>query len=248
MKTRTAAALVSITISQAAWSQVQPARLEAGLTAGMVIYQGDLTPLRPGAVNTPGFNANIFGSYLLNRSYSIRGNIVLGSIRGDDATYSTPDYRRRRNFQFSGLFGEFTGLLVWNIRANNGNEPLKKIHPYVFAGAGVSMLRITRDWSRFNAEYFSGEPDVLQGLEADISHPMPRVIPVVPLGAGARYFISERLSVIAEGSYRLTETDYLDGFSKAANADRKDHYTTVNVGIVYRLGTGKKYDCPVVMR
>ena len=69
---------------------------------------------------------------------------------------------------------------------------------------------------------------------------------MIPVGAGIRYNLSPRIALTAEGSYRLVFTDYLDGFSVAANPKQNDHYHTMNVGVVYRLGKKNKLDCPVV--
>jgi hypothetical protein len=92
------------------------------------------------------------------------------------------------------------------------SKQYRGLSPYLFAGLGVSLLNIKRDWSRFNAEYFSSEPKTLSGLAADQQHPLPALIPVFPMGIGIRYPISPSISVNAETSYRFTFTDYLDGF------------------------------------
>jgi hypothetical protein len=48
-----------------------------------------------------------------------------------------------------------------------------------------------------------------------------------------------------EGTYRLMRTDYLDGFSKSANPNLKDHYSSITIGAAYKFGNKEKYGCPV---
>jgi len=63
---------------------------------------------------------------------------------------------------------------------------------------------------------------------------------------GVRYGITEKLSFSLEGTYRILDTDYLDGFSKAANPDKKDHYHTIMAGLIYSFGKRNRFACPVI--
>jgi hypothetical protein len=114
----------------------------------------------------------------------------------------------------------------------------------MFAGLGFSIVNIKRDWSRFNAEYFSSEPGTISGLAGDQQHPLPTLIPVFPMGIGIRYPVSSRILVNAETSYRFTFSDYLDGFSKAANDARKDSYLSHSVGLIYQFRNNSWLKCP----
>ena len=118
--------------------------------------------------------------------------------------------------------------------------------PYLFGGAGYSFLRIHRDWSKLNTEYFSAESTLMTGLAEDAQHPLPKGLLVLPVGIGARYYLSDKVGISAETSYRIFSNDYLDGFSRAANPSRKDNYYSHTIGIVYRVGKKNVLDCPVV--
>lgn len=94
---------------------------------------------------------------------------------------------------------------------------------------------------------FGESSDVQAGLAVDAAKTLPRIIPVVPVGAGVRYALSDRFSLTAETSYRLSFTDYMDGFSKSANPDKNDHYLSHSIGIIYSFGKkDKKLGCPSV--
>ena len=219
-------------------------KYEIGVFAGGYIYQGDLTPSALGSYRTmkPGFG--FYGSRILTYKLSIRGSLAIAKLKGDESKYSKPEYRQQRNFNFHTPLLELTGQLVWNpLGLNYAN---KGFSPYVFGGGGFSFLKVKRDWSKFNAEYFDPASSTITGLAADQQTTPPGFIPVVPMGLGVRYNLSSRFAAFAESSYRITFTDYLDGFSKAANPERQDHYYSHIVGLIYRIGKKNTLDCHVM--
>lgn len=227
-------------------AQKKSAKYEVGLAAGVFVYQGDLTPYRFGSFKTIRPGLVLHGSRKLNSTLAVRLNLSLASLSGNDAKYNAPAYRQQRNFSFRTPLIEFSPQLVWN--PLGWDDVGKKISPYVFGGIGLSILKIKRDWSNFNAAYFESEPSVLSGLAIDAAHRTPRITAVVPVGAGIRYSISPQLVLNAEAGYRILFTDYLDGFSRAANPSLKDHYYSITVGAIYRFGKKNSWDCPPAKR
>lgn len=216
---------------------------EFGLTAGTFIYQGDLTPEAAGAWKSPSLAINVFYNRLLSRSFSLRTNLTFSRLTADDANYHSPAWREQRALRFKTRTTELSELLVWNILGNNYSGRYN-LSPYLFGGVGISSLRIRRDWSRFNPDYFAVETKTLAGLGADTLHALPTIIPVIPVGAGIRFAISPQLSLMAEASYRITFTDYLDGFSQVANPNKRDYYSSYAVGVIYTLGITNTLKCP----
>ena len=225
-------------------AQESAGKFEIGAAISLFIYQGDLTPRCLGSFETMRFGLNLQGSKIMSRSFMLRTNLAIGGLKGDDAKYNDPAFRKQRNFNFGTPVIELSQLLVWNPLGKNYND--KGFSPYIFGGAGVGFLKIKRDWNNFNAAYFGDESGIPQGLALDQQRTPPRIIPVVPIGAGIRYNLSSRIAVNAESSYRLLYTDYLDGFSKAANPEQKDHYHTTSLGAIYRMGIKNKLGCPVM--
>jgi hypothetical protein len=217
-------------------------RWQLGAGLGTFVYMGDLTPNALGSYRTLRPALNLFVSRLLNPSFAWRINLGWGSLRGDDGKYSQPAYRQQRNFNFSTPLFELSALGEWNVLGRN--DVSRGVAPYVFAGVGYSFLHIKRDWSRMNTEYF-GE-DVFAGLAIDAQHKPPRGLPVIPVGIGTRYYINDRFGLSAEASYRIMSTDYLDGFSRAANPGENDHFGIYSLGAVYRIGKKDRLACPVV--
>ena len=219
---------------------------EIGITAGTFIYQGDLTPSQLGSYRTMRPGLSIYVNRIVSRMFSLRTNLSFGKLKGDDAKYPVPEYRQQRNFNFKSPVMEISEVLVADLLKNNVVRQSSGLSPYLFAGVGFSFLKIRRDWSRFNAEYFSAESGTLAGLATDAQHSLPKLIPVLPAGVGISYAVSQKISISAETSYRFTFTDYLDGFSEAADPSKKDSYHSHSVGIIYRFVKKSSLKCPVL--
>lgn len=222
--------------------QLDLSKYEIGLSGGVFVYQGDLTPNPIGSYRTLRPTFNLFVNKVINPYYSVRASFYRGGLAGSDAAYNNPYWRKLRAFGFNSRVSELTGLLIYNPLGSD-----RKWYPYLFGGLGLSFVKIQRDWTGFNAAAFVGE-DLSKRLEEDVAHPLPRVIPVTPVGAGIRYSLSQHFSLMAETSYRLTRTDYLDGFSKAANPQLYDHYQSHTIGIIYSFGKKSSLDCPVIVQ
>jgi OOP family OmpA-OmpF porin len=118
------------------------------------------------------------------------------------------------------------------------------LSPYISAGVGFTFLHIKRNYSNYNAAWFAEESALSAGLSADLAHSLPKGFLVFPVGFGLRYSLTENVSLNAESSYRLNSTDYLDGFSQAANPAKKDHYFSNAVGLIYSFGKKNRLKCP----
>lgn len=216
---------------------------EAGIQVGAYIYQGDLTPHPIGSIETIQPGIGIMGTRILNRSFSIRAMFNYARLAADESIYVYPDWRKQRNLSFTASVKELGLSLHWNVLGTGYDDV--KYEPYVFAGAGVSIAGVSRNYSRVNYAYFGEKSTVLTGLAIDATASSQQVIPVVPVGAGLRYHISERIVLNLEGSYRFMHNDYLDGFSYSANPGFRDHYSSLTIGAAYKFGGKEKYGCPV---
>jgi len=221
----------------------QPANpgFQFGLNAGVFVYQGDLTPSRIGSLKTALPGVEIYAEKPFRDYLSIRANLAVSRLRGDESRYSSPAYRQERNLSFTTPLIEFSLLAVGHLPESD-----RQIFPYVMAGAGISYVNIQRDWSRVNESYFPEDHELWNGLQQDSLRRMPNFIPTLPIGAGARYFISDRFAVNLQATYRFTFTDYLDGFSHAVNSKYDDHFFSVTAGIVYAPARMKELKRPTV--
>jgi hypothetical protein len=249
--------LLVLVIAAKAKAQITSGKNEIGIHAGALFYQGDLAPDMVGSYKTARPTVGIFYNRILTPYWAVRANVVVGALAGDDALNEKPAYMRRRRFNFHTPLAEVSALAVFNLFGNNANDNVVKFSPYLFAGAGVSFLNIHRDWSQVDSSLVHAGSTTLTGLVKDTTTVMENAIPVLPIGVGIKYGILPNISLIAEGNYRFLFTDYLDGFSYAANPKRKDGYYGLTVGAVYNFGSGgsggrwkkpgkSKTDCPKV--
>lgn len=229
-------------INLVAQSGNQKFEIGAGL-AGFV-YQGDLTPNPGGSFKTMKPGLALSGAKIMSSSFLLRTTIFVGGLKGDETKYKRPEYRQFRAFKFHSSVFELSSQIIWNPWGTNYSE--KGFSPYVIGGAGISFLHIKRDASSFNPAYFGETSDIPARLAVDEQHSTPKARFFIPAGAGMRYNLSDRLAVVVEDMYRFPFTDYLDGFSQAANPKRNDHYHTIMAGLVYRIGNKNSLGCPVL--
>jgi hypothetical protein len=211
------------------------------------MYQGDLAPAAIGGYKDPKLGFNLFAARIMNANLALRAQYAHSTLKTNESDYGKPEWRQQRNLAFVTPVNEFSVLAVWHTKGDLMEEPnIKVLSPYVFAGAALSLLQVRRDFTRFNGDYFNTQPKVLAGLAADIARRPPRVTPVIPVGAGVKYPLNNKISLMAEASYRLAFSDYLDGVSLAGNPRKKDHYYSVSVGATYRPFRNRGIGCPSV--
>ncbi len=227
-------------------AQTNAGKWQLGINGGVFIYQGDLTPSSFGSYKTPSLALGINVSRILNSYFAVRANLALGKLRGNDAAYSEPAWRQQRNLNFSTPVTELSVLMLWNLFGNNNNELGRRFSPYLFAGAGINKISISRDYSKLDRSVFANGSKVQLGLAVDSLKTLSRTIAVLPVGAGLEYYISPKISLSFETNFCYTFTDYLDGFSYVAEPNKKDFYHSQTLGFIFRFGKKDQLGCPVL--
>jgi hypothetical protein len=226
-------------------AQFKPSKWELGLQAGTLVYQGDLSTSFLGYTKNLKPAVGIWASRSLDDYFSIRANLLRGAIGADESTYSSPAWRRHRNFAFSSTVTELSAALVWDLFGKTYREGMRRLSPYFFAGLGVTALNVKRSWSRFDTSYFGSKSSASIGLGIDSLHKTPWIVAVIPVGAGLRYMFTSHIYFNLEATYRITASDYIDGFKYSGDPKRNDHYYGISMGASYRLGSDKT-DCPKI--
>jgi opacity protein-like surface antigen len=227
---------IVLLVSQKTFAQFTPSKWEIGINAGTLIYQGDLSESPLGYTNSLKPAIGLWVSKSLDPYFSIRANLLQGSLGADESTYASPEYRRHRNLAFNSSVSEFSAQLVWDLYGKTYREGMRRFSPYLFVGAGFAILHIDRNWSRFDTTYFNSKSPAAIGLGIDTLHKTPGFLPIIPVGIGARYMVSDHIYINAEATYRIFSSDYIDGFSYAGNPAKNDHYYGLSLGVSYRFG------------
>jgi opacity protein-like surface antigen len=236
LKVKITLVFVIILATQKMFAQFTPSKWEIGMNAGTLIYQGDLSESSLGYTKSLKPSVELWVSKSLDAYFSLRANLLQGSLGADESTYSTPAWRRHRNLAFNSSVTEVSVQLVWDLNGKTYREAMRRFSPYFFAGAGFAIFHINRNWSRFDTTYFNSNSTARIGLGMDTLHKTPTFLPVIPVGAGLRYMVTNQIFINAEATYRITTSDYIDGFSYSGNPAKNDHYYGLTLGISYRFG------------
>lgn len=210
---------------------------EVGINAGTFLYQGDLVRNKYGSLKAVGPVLQIWVGKPFSPYLSWRANLTIGTLQADESKFNSPAWKQLRNFSFRTPVTEISGVIAYNLYGDNGKEEHHVITPYLMAGFGWSFLQVTRDWSRLDTTLFNNKTTTQIGLGIDTARRPPTVLPVIPLGAGGRWAVTQRLAATAEVLFRYTFTDYIDGFSYAADNRNKDNYYSLSVGLSWVLGS-----------
>lgn len=216
---------------------------EIGITAGSLVYQGDLSPSPTGAWKTarPGVAAQV--THRTGTRTALRAGLLLGGLRGDEGLYPRHPYRTERNLAFRTRILELGVGGLW--APWGGLDGSRLTTPYLAGQAGVALLRVRPDASGMNGAFALTETSALLPLAAaDAAHRKPGLLPVAALGIGVRRPVGEQWILSLESGYRWSPSDYVDGFSRLANPGSRDHYAYHAVGMAYRMPRGRTTRCP----
>lgn len=202
---------------------VRAQKIEVGGGLGGFLYKGDVSTTLNPRFYQPG--ANLFFRYNFTRSFSARGGLGIGSLRGDDR-YSRDPLQQARNFSFRSRLSEATVDLEYNFFDYKPTPKARNWTPYVFGGIGLYSVR--------NAVIRA------RGMVA------------FPVGIGVKYEFKRPWSIGAEFGTRFTNFDYLDGLGERTygpntnklaqgNPALRDSYTYTALTVSY---TFYKIVCP----
>lgn len=187
---------------------------ELGIGLGFSTYWGDLNGPGFGSnvINNSGIALQITGRKIFQPYIGVKGSLLFGSIRGDDAN-SSLEWQKQRNLSFKSSIVELALMAEFYIFGFN-TEPGSSIFlPFVTAGvAGF----------RFDPKaIYQGNEVRLQPLGTE-GQGLPNFDSKyglyafsLPFGGGAKFVISRTVNISADIILRRTFTDYIDDVSKS---------------------------------
>jgi len=242
--------LAFICITLFSFVQLNAQDWEGGLFIGGTNYVGDLV-VPTFTLKEMNYGAGLVIRHNLNRRMAIRGNLLFGKIDGRDNNWSEPDFRARRNFSFESPITELSvnfeySPFVQREWLDDEGKFIRKITPYGFAGIGVAFWDPATD---FNLSDDGGPPigTSLAKIEEDKNSDYSTTALVIPIGAGIKADLTDKLIAGLEFGMRLPFTDYLDGVSQAANPDLNDWFWFAGATITFRIEEDEKVEDPIPM-
>jgi|GEM_PF-1209264 len=220
---------------------------EIGISAGPLVYQGDLSPSPAGAWKTARPALSAQATRITGARSALQASLLLGGLRGDEARYPSPAYRQERSLAFRTRVLELSAGGRW--APLGGFDGSRLVTPYLTGQTGLALLRVRPDASGMNGSFAPTEnAAILPLLAADMAHRKPGLLPFASLGVGVRRQVADRWMMTLESGYRWTRSDHVDGFSRLANPDSRDHYAYHSVGLAYALPCGRGTRCPRPLR
>ncbi|TAF94300.1 MAG: hypothetical protein EAZ47_04135 [Bacteroidetes bacterium] len=228
-------------------AQYKSSTFEVGVQAGTLLYQGDLTFNPMGSYEYIKPSWTVYALKEVDNQLSFRLQFSRGNFAENEVAYRwvNPTWKQERGLQVQTKVSELSALAMYYPLGRNTVDGARKINPYIMGGLGMAFTSVNRNAAAFDTSFWGGKSAVAEGLAADLAKPTPKLVPVLPVGIGLQYALGNNWVLRGEALYRFTGSDYLDGFSKVANAASKDAYYTVQLGIGYRFGKNA-YRCPRV--
>jgi len=206
--------------------------LEAGLFAGLVVYQGDLSEsdlLEPSELN---FAFGGLLRYHFTEKIMARGHVIYGQISGTDKNAKDPALFNR-GWSFESFIVELTFVGEYHPwgrpREDNAGFYRGQISPYVGAGIG---------FANFNPRVSVERPQDI-GLFPEPERTTTALS--MPMVAGVRFDFSERYIATLEAGWRITFNDYLDGVSQNGNPKKNDPFIFTGVSLTYFFAYRARY-------
>jgi hypothetical protein len=174
----------------------------------------------------------IYARYRLDPVYAIKMNAVLGFGNGTDTlsrnnrgrSYNTTlfEFSAQGEYYFVAEERRYKSAAMFNRRGMLNNY--MSVSGYLFLGIGgvYSRARIDQgtDWNLTRDSY---KPSNI-GM-------------VIPFGIGCKYIIDDRWLVGAELGYRISFSDYIEGYSQIVSSKHNDVYYFLDIKVGYKLQT-----------
>ena len=181
-----------------------------GIFGGVSSYIGDINTSR--LLYSPLPAGGLFYRYNFHPRQSIRTNIYIGGLRGNDLDFNKT-VQAARGASFSGTVGELAAQFEFNFLPYSTQGRLWNFTPYFAAGAGVAFI---------NTSSLAFEP-------------------VIPFSLGFKVNIHKNLGLEAEYGFRKTFYDNFDGLIDLTDPTRKswlhnnDWYSFAGISLTWKI-------------
>jgi hypothetical protein len=177
----------------------------------------------------------LLGRYKIDPVYSLKLNAILGFGNGTDA-----DSRNNRGREYKTTLFEISGQVEYYLI---GEEKRYK------SAAMFNRRGMLNNYASFSAYGFLGLGMVYSHSKVLFTtkerQPEDDLKPnnigtVMPLGLGLKYIIDDRWLVNAELGYRITFTDYIEGYKQTQASKHNDVYYFMTISACYRIETSRR--------
>ncbi len=199
-----------VALSIATHAQEEPEyRMELGAGLGLITYVGDFNSSLAKGMQSYG---TILAKYRLNPRMAVAINIGTGKVKGSTDDVNT--WYPTEHYEFNHRISETDLRFEYNFWAYGTGEEYRgarRLTPFITVGLGATLY---------------GEDQ--NGITANL-----------PIGAGIKYKLGQRLNLTAEWVMHFTPSDKLDGRSDVYGIKssgffkNSDCYSTLQVALTY---------------
>jgi hypothetical protein len=193
-----------------------------GFFGGVSSYLGDINTNR--LLYSPLPAGGVFYRYNLNPRQSIRANLLLGGLQGNDLDFNN-DFQQIRQESFSGTVAEGVIQFEFNFLSYSTQGKRWNYTPYIATGVGIAFFNTD---SPINDKPFQ---------------------PILPLSLGFKINIYKNLGIEAEYGFRKTFYDKFDGLKDnidphhTAWLHNNDWYSFAGIAFTWKI-YNKLVGCP----
>lgn len=208
---------------------------QGGVFVGLSAYSGDVNPTASPDLSEASLSFGMVGQAYISSKLGFRGSLIYANLTGDDRNYVQ---RADRNFRFNTNVFELSMVAEWEPFGSNryfadarGKVVMDRlVSPYLFTGIAVGLATLDTDFS----DYDGNSQTIINGIREDRTIGNSTTFFSIPIGAGVKFDITQKITLALEGSGRISFSDYLDGISAAAGTGN-DLYFTGGLIAYYRF-------------
>jgi hypothetical protein len=207
--------LIVMATAAVAHAQEAPYKFDFGAGLGMSGYSGDASS---SVFKHPGFVGEIGFRYLPDTRWAIRGVLSTLSLSGNTADMDNV-LPEGKEYSFSSQVYDLGARIEFNFFSYGIGETYKRLRrwtPYLVLGVGVTLASCDGNTA---------------------------IGPNVPMGAGIKYKLKERLNLGLEFTMTKVFNDHVDGKElsdlttiKSSFVKNNDWYSRLTIGITYEFG------------
>ena len=184
---------------------------EIGIMAGSSYYLGDINKKHFDYMMPAG---GIVVRKNIDRRIVVKGELLLGYVRGDDSRNAKDTANFNRNLHFRSPIYEVSGQVEFNFLPYETGNSLYPFTPFIFAG--VSLFRFNPQAEANNGEWVALQPLGTEGQGTTSFSERKKYALTqfsIPMGGGFKIAVNKTFNIILEYGIRKTFTDYLDDVS-----------------------------------
>ncbi|MBS4044560.1 MAG: OmpA family protein [Chitinophagaceae bacterium] len=185
---------------------------EIGVGLGIARIGGDIN-------SNVGLTASLSARKSLGHVFSLRPYLSYAKIYGDEPANNINGAGNpaatnvARPYKTTTMGLGIDGIASLNTSRNYKGNP--KVNIYVLGGIGVIGANVEKKAT--NGTYVQFDPSVTNAPLTTINDGKTAVIPVINLGIGIAFRVSDRFNIGLENKNSITSYDYLDGFHSSVS-------------------------------